>query len=148
MLLRDIPPLLREEPGFASVLGRSSAVLAVPEPARALTLAGLATLSSRRPLVVATPTTGDADRLAADLRTFLGDDAVDTFPASAVRRYEYAGVTPVPLRDATYARVGVATRTGEDNPAVRAFRAVAGRVAEEHLDRVPEAVAPGYQASS
>ena len=44
MLLRDLPPLLREEPGFASVLGRSSAVLAVPEPARALTIAGLATL--------------------------------------------------------------------------------------------------------
>jgi transcription-repair coupling factor (superfamily II helicase) len=81
MLLRDIPPLLREEPGFASVLGRSSAVLAVPEPARALTIAGLATLSSRQPLVVALPTTGDADRLANDLRTYLGPDAVDTFPA-------------------------------------------------------------------
>ena len=39
MLLRDLPPLLREEPGFASVLGRSSAVLAVPEPARALAIA-------------------------------------------------------------------------------------------------------------
>src|SRR5688572_7502110 len=81
MVLRDLPPLLREEPGFASVLGRSSAVLAVPEPARALTLAGLATLSSRRPIVVAVPTTGDADRLAGDLRTFLGTEAVDTFPA-------------------------------------------------------------------
>ena len=43
MVLRDLPPLLREEPGFASVLGRSSAVLAVPEPARALAIAGLAT---------------------------------------------------------------------------------------------------------
>jgi len=81
MLLRDLPPLLREEPGFASVLGRSSAVLAVPDPARALAVAGLATLSSRRPIVVAVPTTGDADRLANDLRTFLGADAVDTFPA-------------------------------------------------------------------
>jgi transcription-repair coupling factor (superfamily II helicase) len=81
MKLRDLPPLLREEPGFASVLGRSSAVLAVPEPARALTLAGLATLSSRRPIVVAVPTTGDADRLASDLRTFLGPESVDTFPA-------------------------------------------------------------------
>ena len=47
MKLRDIPPLLREEPGFASVLGRASAVLAVPEPARALAIAGLAELSSR-----------------------------------------------------------------------------------------------------
>ncbi len=81
MLLRDLPPLLREEPGFASVLGRSSAVLAIPEPARALAVAGLATLSSRRPILVAVPTTGDADRLANDLRTFLGPDGVDTFPA-------------------------------------------------------------------
>ena len=81
MLLRDLPPLLREEPGFASVLGRSSAVLAVPEPARALAVAGLATLSSRRPIVVAVPTTGDADRLANDLRVYLGREAVDTFPA-------------------------------------------------------------------
>ncbi|MEO6317623.1 MAG: transcription-repair coupling factor, partial [Acidimicrobiales bacterium] len=81
MLLRDLPPLLREEPGLASVLGRSSAVLAVPEPARALAIAGLATLSSRRPIVVAAPTTGDADRVANDLRAYLGNDAVDTFPA-------------------------------------------------------------------
>jgi transcription-repair coupling factor (superfamily II helicase) len=44
MVLRDLPPLLREEPGFASVLGRSAAVLAVPEPARALVVAGLSTL--------------------------------------------------------------------------------------------------------
>jgi len=81
MLLRDLPPLLREEPGLASALGRSAAVLAVPEPARALAIAGLATLSSRRPIVVAAPTTGDADRVANDLRAFLGTDAVDTFPA-------------------------------------------------------------------
>jgi transcription-repair coupling factor (superfamily II helicase) len=81
MVLHDLPPLLREEPGLASVLGRSSAVLAVPEPARALVVAGLAHLSARRPLVVALPTTGDADRLAHDLRAFLGADEVDTFPA-------------------------------------------------------------------
>ena len=81
MLLRDLPPLLREEPGFASVLGRSSAVLAIPEPARALAIAGLSTLSARRPIVVAVPTTGDADRLVNDLRTYLGVDAVDSFPA-------------------------------------------------------------------
>src|ERR1051325_8894388 len=81
MVLHDLPPLLREEPGFASVLGRRDAVLAVPDPARALVVAGLTTLSSRRPIVVAVPTTGDAERLANDLRAFLGPDAVDTFPA-------------------------------------------------------------------
>ena len=38
----DLPALLRDEPAMVQVLGRSAAVLAVPEPARPLTLAGLA----------------------------------------------------------------------------------------------------------
>ncbi|MGH9150827.1 MAG: transcription-repair coupling factor, partial [Acidimicrobiales bacterium] len=66
---------------LAAVAGRGTAVLAVPQPARAFTVAGLAILSDRHPLVVATPTTTDAERLAADLRAFLGDDQVDAFPA-------------------------------------------------------------------
>src|SRR2546425_12502722 len=61
--------------------GAASGVLAVPEPARAFVLAGLAHLSDRHPMVVAVPTTSDAERLAADLRAYLGDDAVDVFPA-------------------------------------------------------------------
>ncbi|MGE3620259.1 MAG: transcription-repair coupling factor [Acidimicrobiia bacterium] len=81
MALRDLPPLLREEPALASVLGRTSAVLAVPEPARALVVAGLAGMTRRHPLVVAVPTTTEANRLLTDLRTFLGPDAVDLFPA-------------------------------------------------------------------
>ena len=60
--LRPLPDLLRDEPALTRVLGRSSAVLAVPEPARAVTVAGLARLSSRRPIVVAVP---DHDRRRA-----------------------------------------------------------------------------------
>ncbi|CAN5529465.1 hypothetical protein BH20ACT2_BH20ACT2_22810 [soil metagenome] len=81
MPLRSLPSLLRDEPALVSVLGRASAVLAVPEPARALTLAGLAQVSGRHPLVVAVPTTTDAERLANDLAAYLGPDAVETFPA-------------------------------------------------------------------
>jgi DNA-binding transcriptional LysR family regulator len=69
--------------------------------------------------------------------------AVDTFPLSALRSFRYPQVTPVPLEDASYAAVGVAARTGERDPAVLAFVAVAQRVAAEHIDRVPLAVAPG-----
>jgi DNA-binding transcriptional LysR family regulator len=69
--------------------------------------------------------------------------AVDTFPTSALRAFRYPGITPVPLEDASYAAVGVATRAGESHPAVLAFAAVARRVAAEHIDRVPLAVAPG-----
>ncbi|MCU0270247.1 MAG: transcription-repair coupling factor [Acidimicrobiales bacterium] len=79
--LRHLPALLRDEPALTQVLGRSAAVLAVPEPARAITVAGLATVSSRRPIVVAVPTTADAERLAHDLAVFLGPDEVDLFPA-------------------------------------------------------------------
>nr|MDQ3756632.1 transcription-repair coupling factor [Actinomycetota bacterium] len=51
------------------------------EPARAFVVAGLAHLSGRHPIVVATPSNADAERTAHDLRAFLGDDEVDVFPA-------------------------------------------------------------------
>jgi transcription-repair coupling factor (superfamily II helicase) len=56
-------------------------MVAVPEAARAIVLAGFAELGSRRPLVVCTPTSADAEHLAADLATYLGDDEVELFPA-------------------------------------------------------------------
>ena len=81
MSLRSLPPLLRDEPSLAGLAGSRDAVLAVPEPARAFALAGLAHLSGRHPLVVAVPTAANADRLAHDLSAFLGPDQVDLFPA-------------------------------------------------------------------
>ncbi|MDQ2826856.1 MAG: transcription-repair coupling factor [Actinomycetota bacterium] len=81
MTLRSLPPLLRRHPTLAGLAGASSAVLAVPEPARAFAIAGLAHLSDRHPVVVAVPTSTDAERLAHDLRAFLGPDEVDVFPA-------------------------------------------------------------------
>ncbi len=63
------------------VVGRASSVLAVAEPARAAVLAGLAEASDRRPILVITPTTTEADRLAADLGVYLGFDEVLQFPA-------------------------------------------------------------------
>src|SRR5579884_2241712 len=81
MTLKQLPPLLRHDPALVAVAGASSAVLAVPEPARAITVAGLCHLSDRRPIVVAVPTHADADRLVADLEAFLGPERVDPFPA-------------------------------------------------------------------
>jgi transcription-repair coupling factor (superfamily II helicase) len=63
------------------VLGRSVAHLAVPEPARAFVVAGLAAATSRHPIVVAVPGSGDAERLVHDVGAYLGDDQVDLFPA-------------------------------------------------------------------
>ncbi|MDH4168671.1 MAG: transcription-repair coupling factor [Acidimicrobiia bacterium] len=80
-VLAAIPELLESDPAITSVLGRRSATLAVPEPARALVLAGLARRTERRPILVVTPTGHDAERLGNDLRQYLGDDEVDVFPA-------------------------------------------------------------------
>jgi len=145
MLLRDLPPLLREEPGFASVLGRSSAVLAVPEPARALAIAGLATLSSRRPIVVAVPTTGDADRVANDLRAFLGADAVDMFPAWETLPFERVS----PSVETMGRRLRTMWRLQSPERAPRVLvapvRALVQRLGPHVEDVEPVVIAPGEQ---
>ncbi|MEM9654855.1 MAG: hypothetical protein AAGA65_22380, partial [Actinomycetota bacterium] len=81
MGFHNLARLVADDPMITRVIGRASTVLAVAEPARAMALAGLAEASERRPIVVAVPTTTEADRLAADLRTYLGPDEVLTFPA-------------------------------------------------------------------
>jgi transcription-repair coupling factor (superfamily II helicase) len=81
MSLRELPPLLRDEPAFSRIVGAANAVLAVPEPARAFAIAGLAHLSGRHPIVAVVPTGTDAERLAHDLGAFLGPEEVDVFPA-------------------------------------------------------------------
>jgi transcription-repair coupling factor (superfamily II helicase) len=80
-VLGAVAPLLATDPAIESVLGRRSAVLAVPEPARAAAIAALVGATDRRPLVVAVPTTADADRLVNDLSLYLGPESVLGFPA-------------------------------------------------------------------
>ncbi|MEZ5167078.1 MAG: transcription-repair coupling factor [Acidimicrobiales bacterium] len=79
--LRSLLPLLATEPAIEAVLGRREAVLAVPDAARAATIAGIVTAGERRPALVATATQHDAERLAADLAALLGDGEVAFFPA-------------------------------------------------------------------
>ena len=79
--LGALPPLLRQDETLGALAGAPSALLAVPEPARAFAIAGLAHLTGRHPIVVAVPTVADGDRLAHDLAAFVGDDEVDVFPA-------------------------------------------------------------------
>jgi transcription-repair coupling factor (superfamily II helicase) len=78
--LAALAPLLAEEPALRAVIGRAP-VVAVPDPARAVFVAGLAHASTRRPIVVAVPTRAEADRLVHDLAQFLPADAVEEFPA-------------------------------------------------------------------
>src|SRR5579863_8838739 len=79
--LSPLLPLLRNDETFSSLRDLRSAVVAVPEPARAFTVAGIAEASRRHPTVVAMPTNAEAERLAHDLTAFLGPDQVDLCPA-------------------------------------------------------------------
>ena len=74
------------------MLGRRQATLAVPEPARALVVAAIEAASSRHPLVVAVPTTTEAERLVAEL----GRDGADASSvARSTRRSSTASASPI-----------------------------------------------------
>lgn len=79
--LRSLLPLLATEPALDAVLGRRDAVIAVPDAARAFVIAGIAGAAQRRPVLVATATQNEAERLAADAAAVLGADEVALFPA-------------------------------------------------------------------
>ncbi len=81
MTFGSLPKIVSSDESLVRLIGRSASVLAVSEPARAMAIAGMAEASERRPILVATPTTTEADRLIADLRIYLGDDEVLNFPA-------------------------------------------------------------------
>ncbi len=66
---------------MATLLGADDAVVAVPEPARAFVLAALADLGSSPVVLVATPTSSEAEHLAHDLAAYAGSGRVDLLPA-------------------------------------------------------------------
>ncbi|NND74973.1 MAG: hypothetical protein HKN44_08200, partial [Ilumatobacter sp.] len=74
--LHSLPGLLRDEPGLTRALGDPGARLAIVEAARPMSIAALAMLSARRPLVVACPTGTMAAQLVDDLAQFVGPGEV------------------------------------------------------------------------
>ena len=78
--LAGLGRLLASERAVVDVLGRRDASLAVAESGQAAVLAAIAELNGRRPVVVATPTSADAERLAGDLSVML-DGGAAQFPA-------------------------------------------------------------------
>ena len=81
MSLASLPRLLRDDAGLTQAFGNPAALVAVPESARAVTIAALAQLGDRHPLLVATPTGSDAGQLYDDLCQFMPADSVVLFPA-------------------------------------------------------------------
>ncbi|MGH9170111.1 MAG: hypothetical protein ACRD0Z_04485, partial [Acidimicrobiales bacterium] len=80
-VLAPLAGLLSGEAAIAELLSVDDTVVAVPEAARAVTVAALAELSSAPVLVVATPTAREAEQLEHDLAAFVGRDAIDVLPA-------------------------------------------------------------------
>ncbi|HEU5084683.1 MAG TPA: transcription-repair coupling factor [Acidimicrobiales bacterium] len=147
--LRHLPTVVRDEPGILAVLGRKDAVLAVPEPARALVIAGLAARSSRRPIVVATPATADAERLVNDLEALLGPDAVEHLPAWETLPFERVspGIETMGRRLHTLHRLGAGRTDPEQLPQVivTPVRALIQRLAPGVEDIEPVCVRKGDQ---
>ena len=79
--LLGLLPLLASEPTLSSLLGRRSSALAVSDAGRALALAGLSVASERRPMLVATATQAEAERLVTDIAAVVGGNDVELFPA-------------------------------------------------------------------
>jgi transcription-repair coupling factor (superfamily II helicase) len=147
MALTDLPALLRDEPALTSVLGRSAAVLAVPEAARPLTIASLATVGSRRPILVAVPTTAEAERLVADLATLLGPDAAELFPAWETLPFERVspGVETMGRRERTIWRLRSGAADHLPAVVVAPVRALVQRLGPHVDETAPLEVRPGQR---
>jgi transcription-repair coupling factor (superfamily II helicase) len=78
--LASLAPLLAEESAVRAVMNREP-VVAVADAARAVFVASLAGVTTRRPIVVATPTGAEAERLSHDVAQLVGRDEVEVFPA-------------------------------------------------------------------
>ena len=143
--LHHIADLLRAEPALAQVLGRTGATLAVPEAARALVTAGLVGLTQRRPVVLAVPTSTEAERLAHDLGVYLGEDRVELFPAWETLPFER--VSPGVETMGRRLRVLWRLRDPERTPdvVVSSVRALVQRLGPHVEDIEPITVQPNQQ---
>ena len=141
--LSPLLPVLRDEPAFGAVLGRSGAVLAVPEAARAAAIAGMVELTRRSPIIVAVPLAAEAERLAADLTAFLPEAAVELFPAWETLPFERVSpaVETMGRRVHTLWRL----RSGDDTlkVVIAPARALVQRLGPHVEDHEPVVVHPG-----
>jgi transcription-repair coupling factor (superfamily II helicase) len=144
--LAQLTDLLATDPVIAVATGGSARPIAVPEPARAIFAATLATHTARRPIVLAVPTGAEAERIAGDLREYLGDDAVELFPAWETLPFER--VSPATETMGRRLRVIWRLRAGGDHlPAaiVAPVRALVQRLGPHVEDIEPVVIRVGQQ---
>jgi transcription-repair coupling factor (superfamily II helicase) len=142
--LAGLTSLLVDDPTIVDASAGQGHTVAVPEPARAIFAATLAQATARRPVVVAVPTRAEAERVAGDLRQYLGDDAVEIFPAWETLPFER--VSPATETMGRRLRVMWRLRTGgEQLPAgvVAPIRALVQRLGPHVEEIEPVVVRPG-----
>jgi transcription-repair coupling factor (superfamily II helicase) len=143
--LAALARLVTDDPALVAVAGRRTATLAVPDAARAIVVAALASREDRRPVVVAVPTGADAERLAHDLAAFVGHDEVELFPAWETLPFER--VSPSVETMGRRMRVMWRLRSTDRSPrvVVAPARALVQRLGP-HVEEVePVVVHPGAQ---
>ena len=79
--LAGLPHHLADDQVLRQLLGRKSAEVAVAQPGRAFFIAGLADISSQKPILVVTSTAREAETLCDDLEIWLSKERVKYFPA-------------------------------------------------------------------
>src|SRR5262245_13919297 len=144
--LSGLTNLLADDPVVAVATGGQARPVAVPEPARALFAATLARATARRPVVVAVPTGVEAERIATDLREYLGEDAVELFPAWETLPFER--VSPATETMGRRLRVIWRLRAGGDHlprAIVAPVRALVQRLGPHVEDVEPVVVRAGAQ---
>ncbi len=144
--LAGLTTLFADDPAVTAATGGLARAVAVPEPARALFAATLARSTARRPVVVAAPTGVEAERIAADLREFLGDDQVELFPAWETLPFER--VSPATETMGRRLRVIWRLRTGGEHlprAIVAPVRALVQRLGPHVEDVEPVIVRKGAQ---
>ncbi|MFM7062446.1 MAG: transcription-repair coupling factor, partial [Actinomycetes bacterium] len=146
--LAGLLPRLAADPALTAVAGSRDARLAVAAAARPAVLAGLAHSSDRAPLVVAVPTTEEAERTVADLQQFLPAGAVAYFPAWETLPFERVS----PSTETMGLRLSTMWRLRTGDPSLRVVvataRALVQRLGPHVEDTEPVVVRPGDQVDS
>ncbi|MDQ1446468.1 MAG: hypothetical protein QOI20_2932 [Acidimicrobiaceae bacterium] len=145
MSLRSLPSLLGRDDTLRDLSGSTTALLAVPEPARAFVIAGLAELTRRRPLVVAVASAVDSERLAHDLRAFLGEDAVDTFPAWETLPFERVSPSVETMGRRLRTMWRLKTGGSDAHVLVAPVKALIQRLGPHVEDTEPVIIRPGHR---
>jgi len=141
--LAPLVPLLADDPAVRAVISRDHTV-AVPDAARALFVASVAHVTSRRPILLAVPTGTEAERLVRDLGEYLGPEEVEYFPAWETLPFERVS----PSLETMGRRLRVMWRLHQGTPpavVVAPVRALVQRLGP-HVDEVePVLLRPGMQ---